>query len=41
MLDKADARCEGLKRENDFYHKTTTLFLTIKKVIDKEKKFCY
>lgn len=41
MMVTADSRCEGLKKENDFYHKITTLFLTIRKVIDKEKKFCY
>jgi len=27
--------------ENNFYHQTTTVFLTIKKIIDKEKKFCF
>lgn len=30
-----------LDRENNFYHQITTIFLTIKKVIEKEKKFCF
>eukprot|EP00347_Sterkiella_histriomuscorum_P007684 403347970 len=32
---------ETLNRENEFYNQIITLFLTIQKVSDKEKKYCY
>ena len=30
-----------LDMENTFYHQLTSVFITVKKVGDKEKKFCY
>jgi hypothetical protein len=40
-LEKKVLKIELLDRENDFYNQIITLFLTIKKVIEKEKMYCY
>lgn len=40
-LEKKKEKITRLDRENNFYHQTTTIFLTIKKVIEKEKKYCF
>lgn len=40
-LDKKRSKIKALNVENNFYHQTTQLFLTIKKIVDKEKKFCF
>jgi len=40
-MRKTKQKKKALNVENNFYHQTTTVFLTIKKIIDKEKKFCF
>jgi len=40
-LQRKRERIRTLERENNFYHQTTTIFLTIKKVMEKEKQFCF
>lgn len=40
-LDKKRVKAKQLNLENNFYHQTTQLFLTIKKIVEKEKKFCF
>jgi hypothetical protein len=40
-LDRKRVRIRELDIENNFYHQTTTIFLTIKKIIEKEKQFCF
>lgn len=40
-LDKKRSKCKALDLENSFYHEITTVFLTLKKVMEKEKKYCY
>lgn len=40
-LQRKRDRIRKLERENNFYHQTTTIFLTIKKVMEKEKQFCF
>jgi archaellum component FlaC len=40
-LHKSKEKKRLLDKENNFYNQTTTVFLTIKKVIEKEKKYCF
>lgn len=40
-LQRKRERIRTLECENNFYHQTTTIFLTIKKVMEKEKQFCF
>ena len=36
---KMKDKCINLNRENDFYNQTITVFLTIKRVLEKKNKF--
>jgi len=38
---KKKAKIQRLGKENEFYHQIVTIFLTLKKVIETENKYCY
>ena len=38
---KKKEKIKKLNSENNIFHQTTTIFLTIKKIVEKEKKFCF
>jgi len=47
-IDELNARCRKLRdenkrldAENNFFHQSTTVFLTLKKVMEAEKQLCY
>ncbi|TNV79153.1 hypothetical protein FGO68_gene12093 [Halteria grandinella] len=40
-IDSERLKLRNLTIENNFYHQTTTIFLTIRKILDKEKDYCY
>lgn len=40
-IAKKRQKAKELDIENNFYHQTTTIFLTIKKIIEKEKQYCF
>lgn len=47
-IDELNARCKTLRdqnkrldAENNFFHQSTTVFLTLKKVMEAEKQLCY
>jgi len=40
-LKQSKEKVKTLDAENNFYHQSTTLFMTIKKVMETEKKLCY
>lgn len=41
QLKQSKEKVKSLDAENNFYHQSTTLFLTIKKVMETEKSLCY
>lgn len=41
QLKQAKEKVKTLDVENNFYHQSTTLFLTIKKVMETEKSLCF
>lgn len=40
-IENKRQKLEWMRRENEFYNQIITVFLTIRKVIEKEKKYCY